>query len=246
MQILFFDTLDSTNNYCKLLDPSKVGEFTVIWAGNQTAGIGQQGNVWVSEPYKNLTLSLILKPTFLALTDQWLLSMTLALAVTDTIENILSKSKIQNPFFIKWPNDIYIDDNKVCGILITNRVSNNHISQSICGIGLNVNQTIFPDWVPNPTSLSLETGKNHELKPLLELLLYNLESRYLQLKKNPDSIKPDYMSRLYRLGKPSPYIYNGNQITAIISDVDRLGHLHLLTDNHEEITCDLKEIKFVI
>ena len=81
MDIRWFETLESTNNYCKLLDPKTVGEFTVICARRQTAGIGQQGNVWASEPYKNLTFSLILKPTFLAADEQYRLTMAIALAV---------------------------------------------------------------------------------------------------------------------------------------------------------------------
>ena len=238
MDIRFFDTLDSTNSYCKLLDPTSVGEFTVIWAGNQTAGIGQQGNVWASEPHKN--------PTFLDLADQWLLSMTLALAISELLSEELSTFNSQLSTTIKWPNDIYIGDHKVCGILISNNVSNGHISQPICGIGLNVNQGTFPAWIPNPTSLFIETGNHYDLKTLLNSILCKIESRYLQLKTAPSSIKPDYMSRLYRLGIPSPYIYKEKQITATINDVDRLGHLHLITTDNKELTCDLKEIKFLL
>lgn len=246
MQILFFDTLDSTNNYCKLLDPSKVGEFTVIWAGNQTAGIGQQGNVWHSKPYKNLTFSIILKPSFLALVDQWLLSMTIAIAVSDCIAETLSKSKIQNTTSIKWPNDIYVDNHKICGILITNQVSDGYISQAICGIGLNVNQNSFPDWIPNPISVRLLTHKDHDLTELLDSLLSCFEKRYAQLKEAPETIKPLYMSRLFRFRQPANYIYKEELVNAAITDVDHFGHLHLVTSSGSEIVCALKEISFVI
>lgn len=246
MTIRYFDTLESTNNYCKLLDPKSVGEFTVIWTGNQTAGIGQQGNVWVSEPLKNLTFSLVLKPSFLPLADQWLLSMTLAVAISDCLNRLFSEFKIQKTTFIKWPNDIYVGNNKICGILVTNQVSGGIISQAICGIGLNVNQTLFPDWVPNPTSLFLETGKEHDIKNLLIELVNNIKLRYQQLKDAPTTIKPIYMSRLFRLNQPAEYIYQGEQITATITDVDHQGHLHLTTQKETEISCALKEIQFVI
>lgn len=261
MDIRFFDTLDSTNSYCKLLDPKSVGEFTVIWAGNQTAGLGQKGNVWCSEPYKNLTFSLILKPSFLPFADQWLLSMTLALAVSDFVAEQLSTVNCppkaannsesinvseQLSTTIKWPNDIYIGNRKACGILVTNQVCGKMISQSICGIGLNVNQTSFPDWIPNPTSLSIETGLLYDLKPLLEQLLDKIVSRYSQLKEHHDSIKPEYMRRLYRLNKPSLFVYNNQTITATITDVDHLGHLHLTSADYKEISCDLKEIQFLL
>ena len=241
MKLLFFDTLDSTNNYCKLLDPQSVEEFTVIAAANQTAGIGQQGNVWHSEPYKNLTFSLILKPTFLALADQWLLSMTLAVAISDCLMALLPAKEV----YIKWPNDIYVEKRKICGILITNQVSGGHISQSICGIGLNVNQTQFPDWIPNPTSLLLESQKEHDTESLLEELVNSIELRYKQLISAPSTIKPLYMSRLFRLNQPADYLYHGNRITATIIDVDHLGHLHLTTSSGTPISCSLKEIQFI-
>lgn len=242
MDIRYFDTLESTNNYCKLLDPKSVGEFTVICAGKQTAGIGQQGNVWVSEPYKNLTFSIILKPSFLALTDQWLLSMTLAVAVSDCLNNVLPKEEIH----IKWPNDIYVSNSKICGILVTNQISSGNITQSICGIGLNVNQTEFPGWVPNPTSIKELTHEEQETSRILDYLLCCIKTRYEQMRSDPESIKPIYMSRLFRLGEPHSYYYKESEITATITDVDHLGHLHLTTEEATEIVCDLKEIKFVI
>ena len=242
MDIRLFVTLDSTNKYCKLLNTDSVEEFTVVWAGNQTAGLGQQGNVWVSEPYKNLTFSLILKPTFLSLSDQWLLSMTLALSVSDCLIEILPNHNIA----IKWPNDIYIGNRKVCGILVTNQITNGIISQAICGIGLNINQTRFPDWVPNPTSLAIESGNTYNIKNVLDHLLQSVESRYRQLKNDPYSIKPDYLKRLFRLGIPSPYILQDKRITATITDVDRHGHLLLTTLDGEALNCDIKGIQFVI
>ena len=248
MEIHWFDTLDSTNNYCKLLDPNTVGEFTVICAHSQTAGIGQQGNVWVSEPDKNLTFSVILKPTFLAADEQYNLTMALAVAVAESIDAVLSKFKIQNPTLIKWPNDIYVGDRKICGTLVTNQLSGNSISQSICGIGLNVNQTVFPDWLPNPTSLKQLISTDSDLEPLLQNILENLRDCYQQLKdhEGTDDIKARYMSRFYRLGIEADYIYNDSPIRATITGIDRYGHLQLITATGQQLTCGMKEIKFVI
>ena len=297
--IRWFDTLESTNNYCKLLDPRSVGEFTVICARRQTAGIGQQGNVWVSEPDKNLTFSLILKPAFLAAEDQYNLTMALALAVAETLEQQLSVrrspfsvpsspfsvpsspfsvpsspfsvpsspfsvpsspfsvlrspfSVLRSPFsvHIKWPNDIYVGDRKVCGILVTNQLSGGHIASSICGIGLNVNQTRFPDWVPNPTSLLLESPEHtpFDLDAVLDLLLNNIQLRYNQLRQ-PDgaaAIKADYLRRLYRLGIEADFIHEGQPLRATITGIDRYGHLQLTTADGATLTCAMKEIRFVI
>ena len=246
MDIRWFETLESTNNYCKLLDPKTVGEFTVICTRRQTAGIGQQGNVWASEPHKNLTFSLILKPTFLAADEQYRLTMAIALAVAETVEHPFSDFRSPFSAQIKWPNDIYVDDQKICGTLITSQISGSHLSQSICGIGLNVNQTAFPDWVPNPTSLSLLTGTEHNLDNLLDTLLSNIETEYDHLKDNDSSLKSRYLSRLYRLGVEADYIHEGQPLRATITGIDRYGHLQLATAAGTPLTCGMKEIQFVI
>ena len=246
MEIHYFDTLESTNNYCKLLDPNTVEEFTVICAYTQTSGVGQQGNVWTSEPNKNLTFSIILKPTFIQTSDQYQLTMALAVAIAETVEETLSKFRIQKSTFIKWPNDIYVGSKKICGTLITSKISNDHIKQAICGVGLNVNQTEFPEWVPNPTSLKLLTNEECELDTLLDSLLENIESNYQQLKEDSKKIERKYLQRLYRLGQISDYVYQGKQIRATITGVNRFGQLMLVADNSKIICCDLKEIKFII
>ena len=246
MEIRYFNTLESTNNYCKLLDPKSVGEFTVICARQQTAGIGQQGSVWAAEPYKNLTFSLILKPTFLAAEEQYRLTMAIALAIAESIDEVFSKFTTHNSTSIKWPNDIYVGDKKICGTLITNQISGSNLSQSICGIGLNVNQTKFPDWVPNPTSLKLLTGENYQLDTILNTILTNIEKEYTQLKHNDNNIEVQYVNRLYRLNVEAGYIYQNQTIRATITGINRFGHLQLNTADGEHINCALKEIKFVI
>ena len=263
MNIKFFDTLPSTNEYCKLLDPASVEEFTVICARQQTAGIGQRGNVWVSEAGKNLTFSLILKPTFLAATDQYGLTMMLAVAVAENVDYHLSTSTANAngpdatttnnaiktdgsmPVRIKWPNDIYVGDKKICGILVTVQISDAHIAQAICGIGLNVNQTTFPDWVPNPTSLKTESGIDYDPDEVLHSLLRNIEKRLDELRASPSAIRKQYLERLYRRGEESTYIHKGERIRATITDVDQFGRLRLQSESGT-LVCDMKEIAFVV
>ncbi len=241
MDIRYFDTLDSTNQYCKLLDPNTVGEFTVICARTQTAGIGQQGNVWVSEGGKNLTFSIILKPTFLPASRQYELTMMLAVAVATTVEKYCNGS----PVAIKWPNDIYVSDRKICGILTTSNIKEQHLAQSICGVGLNVNQTSFPKWLPNPVSIKQVTGHHIELESLLEDLLQSVDKEYSLLKESPTCIAERYHRRLYRLGSEASYLLDDNEIRATITGVDRFGHLQLLTDSGDTVSCDIKEVRFL-
>ena len=241
MNIKYFDRLESTNNYCKLLDLANVGEFTVIVARSQTGGIGQRGNVWVSEPYKNLTFILILKPLFLTASEHYRRTMTLATAMAMTVQQLLPVETVR----IKWPNDIYVGDRKICGILTTCNIKSDHITEAICGIGLNVNQEVFPDWVPNPTSLKIVTHRDHNTDEVLSTALANIESQYRLLSEDYDSIEADYLNLMYQRGERHKYDYRGEIIEATIETVNRYGHLQLRTANGTFISCDIKEIRFL-
>ena len=247
MDIRWFDSLNSTNQYCKLLDPATVGEFTVICAHSQTAGIGQQGNVWISEPSKNLTFSIILKPSFLAAADQYRLTMALAVAVAECVDCLLSNLNPRPSVQIKWPNDIYVGNSKICGILATSQLIGQSLSQSICGIGLNINQTCFPEWIPNPTSLRLLTNHDYSLDDVLHSLLDSIGRCYrqIQVSEGCDDIRDRYLNRLYRLGVEAGYLYGGKEIRATINGIDHFGRLLLTGDDGRRLTCDLKEIRFL-
>ena len=242
MIIETFDSLPSTNQYCELLDLSQTEEFSVIYARQQTAGIGQRGNCWDSQPDKNLTFSLILKPTFLPAAEQYMLTKVVSLGITDCLQSLIPGGNIIK---IKWPNDIYINDHKVCGILISNKLSRTYLSASIVGIGLNVNQTEFPSWVPNPISLKQITGEELSLRPLLENIVQAIQTRYRQLPTNPDILDQEYLSRLLRLHQPARYLYHGEAITATIQGVNQYGHLLLTTSEGRPLTCQLKELTFL-
>lgn len=233
--IVRLDSVESTNRYCEFLDLAEVEELTCYWAMEQTTGIGQRGNTWFSgNRGENLTFSLILKPTFLPAAAQFRLTQALSLALCDFLEDIKETK-------IKWPNDIYVDGCKICGTLISCRYAGENISSAICGIGLNVNQSEFPDWIPNPTSLTLLTGKKYDTETLLRQLLACIEKRYNDLKAGTDHT-PEYLARLLNLGVPCRYIYDGREITATITGVDNYGRLLLTAANGRHLCCDMKEI----
>lgn len=242
MDLRYFDSLGSTNQYCELLDPATVGEFTVVWAREQTAGIGQRGNRWNAEPGKNITFSLVLKPVFLPMEDQYMLTKAVSLGIADWLDGILPHGQRVR---IKWPNDIYVGDKKICGVLISTRVQRSRLAAAIVGVGLNVNQTVFPDWVPNPTSLSLLTGREYELEPLLRQLLACIERRYNELKAGLDP-EPEYLEHLLNLGLPARYRYNEEEIEATITGVDPHGRLLLTAEDGRRLSCGMKEIAFIL
>lgn len=242
MKIERFDSLPSTNQYCESLNLSETAEFTVIVARKQTLGIGQRGNHWEAEPGKNLTFSIVLKPTFLPIPDQYQLTKAVSLGIVDFLSPLIPKGDIR----IKWPNDIYVDGHKICGILITHRIAKEQITNTVVGIGLNVNQQRFSSWIPNPTSLRLLNGCTWVLDELLEQLLKNITIRYDELRNHPIGTLDDaYLQLLLRRGQESHYLYLGHPITATLLDVNRYGHLQLVSSTGEYISCQLHEIKFL-
>ena len=123
-------------------------EFTLVTADYQTAGRGQRGNSWESERGQNLLLALVARPAFLPAAAQFRLSQTIALAVADTV------ARYTDDVAVKWPNDVYVGDRKICGMLIENSLKGQQMHTSTIGIGLNVNETAFPEYLPNPVSMA--------------------------------------------------------------------------------------------
>ena len=240
VNIVRFNSLESTNKYCEALDLSQVEDFTCFWALTQTAGIGQQGNHWEAQPGKNLTFSLVLHPSFLSAERQFKLTQALTLALTDFLAHFVEKSQL----FIKWPNDIYVGGDKICGILVSNRLKAYTLATAICGIGFNVNQRLFPEWVPNPTSLSLLTGSEYSLETTLHQLLHYFECRYRQLKEGSD-FGGEYLSLLLNLNSPAQYYYQGREIMAMITGVDDFGRLLLVDEAGNKLCCGMKEISLI-
>ncbi len=178
--IIFHNELISTNTCAALLlKQQKPPEGTVIHANFQTAGKGQKGNIWVSEAGKNLLFSIILFPDMIKPEEQFGISMAISLGICDFLNKLIPVCSI------KWPNDIYAGDDKIAGILIENSIRGGNIESSIAGIGLNINQVIFPSYLPNPVSLKLITGKEHDPDYCLNELLSSLDKRYKMLISRP-------------------------------------------------------------
>jgi BirA family biotin operon repressor/biotin-[acetyl-CoA-carboxylase] ligase len=146
---------------------------------------------------------------------------------------------------IKWPNDIYWRDKKIAGILIENRVCGDTISESIAGIGINVNQDVFPKNIPNAVSLSLIKKKQYSTAQVLEQLIANIRTLNQYYTTNRDLLDIDYRKALYRIGSPSLFISGKEQFKGIIQDVDGYGRL-IIKDAQRIRRFDFKQIEFVI
>lgn len=236
-----FDELSSTNDWtAELLAKSKPPEGTVVRADRQTAGRGQFGSHWISQPGRNLLLSIVLYPQWLAVSNQFYLSMCAALALHDAVEHPEAR--------LKWPNDLYIGNQKVAGILIQNAIGAGVLQSAVVGIGLNVNQTDFVPELPNPGSLALACGKFFDLDEMMTLLCLCLEHRYLQLKSGDrERIHADYEAVLYRRDETTIFetATDGSRFQGMIRGVAPNGFLKVETTDGALRLFDLKELKMV-
>lgn len=251
-EIIEMQLVESTNSFLStLMNERKVQEGLVVSAKEQTGGRGQRGSTWESEPHQNLLLSIALYPSFLDLEKQFLLNKIISLAVADFINDCLK----QNPFSveehevkIKWPNDIYVNDKKIAGILIENSVRNDKIGSSVVGIGINMNQTEFKSTVTNPISLKSIKNENSDLKECMERLCSFIEARYLQLKTlNFTKVNSDYEKVLFRFNQWNKFKdERGILFSARIIGTSKEGKLILEKENGEKKEYGLKEFSFVI
>ena len=179
--IIWLDVAESSNDEARKAIDS-LDNLSVVAVRCQTAGRGQGANTWLTAPGENLTFSIVLKDLDILPNQQVAISQITALSVVKFLEQHGIDSKI------KLPNDIYVGKRKICGILIENTLCAGKIKWSIVGIGINVNQTVFPSSLPNPTSILLEKSysaptpdKNPEAPLDLKLLLqqfHEIYSRY--------------------------------------------------------------------
>ena len=197
-QHIRLNRVNSTNKYAlDIISKSKPMEGTVISASYQYDGRGQIGRFWESQKGKNITCSTILRPDFLAASDQFMLNIAVSLALFDFIEHFLLDTSHQVK--IKWPNDIYVDDEKIAGILIQNVLKGKTINTSVVGTGINVNQVQFSTSIPNPTSLAHLLGKELNLEQTLPWLFRFFTKRYQELKAGMFAqLKETYLLNLYR------------------------------------------------
>ena len=240
-RIIRLDSVDSTNaELSRRVTHENLSEGTVIQALYQTAGRGQAGNSWHSEPGQNLMFSMVIYPHYLAAQQQFLLSMAVAAAVQQAI------ARYVNECTVKWPNDIYSGHRKLGGILIENALQGNTIRQSIIGIGLNVNQQQFESSLPNPASVYTCGGLTLNCDDLLEEILDALDAALLQLRATQlESISSRYHQHLFGYQQPMLFEINGTVTEGVIEGVAPTGEL-LLRINNELRPFRFKQIKYLL
>ena len=242
-RVIRLDQVDSTNNFAMgLLKGMPLEEGAVITTSKQTRGKGQRGNSWESQPGQNVTCSIVLKPTFLDPAKQFNLTRAVSLALTDVLSDLVPSGDVK----IKWPNDLFVNEGKIAGILIENVITGNQISYSVIGIGLNVNQLDFLSGGSMATSLQKVTGKSFEVDGILKMICAAVEVRYLQLRNNSaEKIEKEYFSRLFKAGVASRFTDFTNIFEATIVDVTKDGLLVLRDANGADRKFAMKEVGWI-
>lgn len=238
-KVIYMPSCHSTNDIAlEMTRKSDITEGTVIITDQQKNGRGQRGNDWISEPGKNITMSIVLRPNFMEASMQFFLNMAISLAVDSTIKYYIPYSKC----YIKWPNDMLIDRKKIAGILIENGLSGRNLDFSVVGIGLNVNQSAFIGL--SATSFKNQLGQEVSLPEIYERLIHYIESYYLKLKAYRfKEIKDEYLKSLF--GYRLSLRYRAEfEFEGVIEDVTDSGLLCIYVNGGTKFF-DFKEIEFM-
>jgi len=235
-----FNDIESTSAYLKA-NIDKFGHGDIISTDFQSAGYGQKGNHWESERGANALFSMKMEPKKVAPMDGFMLTEMVTLGILDALNH--------EHIMIKWPNDIYIDDHKLAGILVEATMNATSFMTAVVGIGLNLNQTKFLSDAPNPISMKQVTGKNYDAAKILEQVCAAILERYEQYadREKYDEMHKEYLSHLYRFNKMHRYqLPTGEIFEARIVDVDRNGLLILEESDGHRTSYEFKTIKYII
>jgi BirA family biotin operon repressor/biotin-[acetyl-CoA-carboxylase] ligase len=243
LKIIKLSAIDSTNSFLKELAlNSAVENFTVVVTDRQLKGRGQQGNGWVSESFKDLVFSVFVTFDFFKVSDNKFLNFAVSLAIFDALkeENIPAIS-------IKWPNDILSGNKKICGVLIENSLKGTEISSSVIGIGLNVNQTSFPDSLKKASSLKLLSARDFELDKLLKSIVSKLKAKIEILNsKDFQILETEYLDVLHK--KNIPTMFKNSQdvlFMGIICGISPEGKLQIALEDETIQEFGIKEVSFL-
>ena len=263
---MYIKVTNSTNSLLREMLVS--GQWTdrnerFIRAGYQTAGRGQAGNGWESEPEKNLLFSVLLDTRHTPLQRQFDLNVVVSVALHRTVTTLLQHSGLTAPrsyseaVSIKWPNDLYYGDEKLAGILVETAISGGRIEWAIGGVGLNVNQTEWIGNAPNPTSLKRITGSEYDLEKLMEDFIASLVETE---KWTHEQFWTYYLGHLYRRDGYWPFVEREvnivptmnadetvpGQFMARIADITPDGEIVLEDKNGLTKKYHFKQIRYVV
>ena len=242
-----FSSVSSTNEalIAALNGPASPPHGAVYLTAAQPGGRGQAGNRWHSSPGANLTLSLLLRPDRLSVGRLPALTQWAALAVRRAVHTCVPAQTVS----VKWPNDVYVGDQKIAGVLIQNGLRGEVVQWSVVGIGLNVNEQDFPTALrQRATSLRQLTGESHSLRQVMATLFQALTVGYERIEREQwQTLRQEYHRHLYLQGVEATFtsVATGEPFHGVIQDTDAHGRLRILTEREELRTYDLREVEYL-
>lgn len=249
------ERVDSTNTEIRrMLAEGAVGdEMLVVSASDQYSGRGQKGHTWESEAGKNLSFSLLCHPRSIRPSEQFIMSQAISLSVVDVLKEISRKESETSvsplnllDYSVKWPNDIYYGKSKICGILIECDIQGKILDNCIIGVGINVNQESFGDYIPPAISLRGIYGHEFDTNMLMEQVLSRFEHYYNMVRTgNFAPIRTMYHSVLYRREGVHHYSDSSGEFDATFSSIEPDGHLVLSDTSSRLRRYAFKEVKFL-
>lgn len=239
MKLIKLNAIDSTNEYIKKIKDSIQDNEIAVITFNQTLGKGQMGKVWSSEPNKNVCISIIFKELGINVANNFKLNIIVSLLLVKILKNIGLKE-----LSVKWPNDILSDGKKLCGILIELNIKKTDITQSIIGIGLNVNQSYFGDLI-NATSILNSINSHSNLDEISLKIISEFENfrNYLD-NSNFNKLKREYLELLYGYNIEKKFRISGNVFEGEIIDINSGGML-VVKINGKKLKFKNQEIELI-
>lgn len=256
-KMIELDAIVSTNSFLRDYRPLQPVDITLVTAEYQTAGRGQGTNCWESERGKNLLFSLLVNPASLPAAQAFVLSEAIALSIREAIAHFIREAItpfIREEVTIKWPNDIYVGDSKIAGILMENTLQGSTVARSIIGCGVDVNQesfqfplTVSSTAAPVPVSLRQLLGHDTERSLVLSQIVEGFKRRYDLIQQGSfTAITDDYRAALYRRTGLHPFCDADGSFDAEIADVELSGHLVLRRPTGRLSRYAFKEVSFLL
>ena len=239
--LIYLDHVDSTNRYAAdYLQSHQPSNPCVIHTNHQTEGRGQYGRTWVSEKNESLCFSLIIPSVNLPLTKLFLLHCITSLSIVKQLQHYYPELN----FAIKWPNDIYCLDKKICGILIQNVIKHDIVQDTILGIGINVNNSHFSN-LHQASSLYILCQRMLDLNTLMDAIVREIIDRFQIFCDNEDQLLAAYNELLFCKNTEVEWMLNEHFFQARIIEVNSLGQIQLRTQNENIQWYSFGEIQYV-
>jgi BirA family biotin operon repressor/biotin-[acetyl-CoA-carboxylase] ligase len=241
-QIIKFDRLGSTNDYASLLLSEGVAENgMIIFAHEQFGGRGQRGRSWYAAPGDSLTFSLIFTDLALSIDRVFMIQIVAGIAIRRWLSRFVRGKEVR----LKWPNDVMVYGKKISGILTETQIQGSRISSVILGIGINLNQTVFPSGCKNPVSLYMISGKKLPVERSLQSLCLDLRQVFEEWISGGDScLLNEYESCFYGMGELIQFNIRGQMLMAIPRGIDKQGSLILEKEDGATVIIDSASVEW--